>query len=189
MKPSQKIRGGFHLKGSYRLAAVPAMEFPAMPEGPARDAFVDGMKRGQIRAWRQGILVPRFEIAVENQIVRNADHGLALLFQHFAGDDTYPLSLDKAAIGTGTTAPTEADTDLETPVLSDIERSTAEPGTGSIVLTYFIADGDLANGTYREFGVFADEQLFARSLFPGSGYVKASDTDTLVEYTITGTVS
>jgi hypothetical protein len=164
-------------RGSYRIIALPALEV-AEPTQEQKIARIEAYQRGEIE--------PLEVVEAENLIVANANRGLNLIFQHFGGTTTYPLNLNKAAIGTGTATPTAADTALQTPALTNIDRSTATVGTSSIVLTFFMTASELANGTYREFGLYAGTQLFARSLISGSGYTKATGVDTLVEYTITG---
>lgn len=173
------LHSDFALHGSYRLIGLPALAEQATDEERIQ----------RIEQYRRGEIEPLQAVETKNLIVANDDHGLNLLFQHFAGTTTYPLSLNKAAIGTGTNAPNAADTSLQTPVLTGIDRSTATVSTSGILLTFFITAGDLANGTYREFGLYAGTQLFARSLIAGSGYTKATGMDTLVEYSITGTTA
>lgn len=98
------------------------------------------------------------------------------------GDATYGMEIDSAAIGTGTSAPTDADTGLGVSVLSGIVPSLQEISNDVGIVSFFIPDGDLADGTYTEFGVFIGGRLFARSLITPN-YSKASGNDTSVDYT------
>jgi len=121
---------------------------------------------------------------IKNLVVNNANNGVNLIAQRLIGLTTYDIEITQAKIGTGTTPPTDADTDLETPVTSNIPRATqiVSP-TNLAVITFFIPDVDLPNGTYNEFGLFCGNQLFARSLILPS-YTKASAEDTTVEYSL-----
>jgi len=120
-----------------------------------------------------------------NLVVSTTNAGLDLITQHLAGLTTYPLNIDKAAIGTGTTAPTATDTGLETAVLTGIDRAdVVNRDATSIEMDFFITDAELANGSYSEFGIFCGAQLFARSIIDPA-FTKASGEDTLINYQIT----
>lgn len=120
-----------------------------------------------------------------NLVVATTNVGLDLITQHLVGVTTYPLDIDKAAIGTGTTAPSATDTGLETAVLSNIDRAdVVNRSATSIELDFFITDAELANGSYSEFGIFCNTQLFARSII-NPAFTKASNEDTLINYQIT----
>lgn len=123
---------------------------------------------------------------VKNKIVSSNDHGLNLFCQHLVGTITYPLEITQAKIGTGSTAVTLSDTDLETPVLSGILRANQIISNSVLTIEFYIVDGDLANGTYNEFGIFCGDQLFARSII-SPAFTKASNEDTNVEYELTFT--
>lgn len=141
-----------------------------------------------LKLYHMGLLdfmVIRKSPVIKNLVVFNQDNGVNLFIQHLGGVDTYPLELDNASIGTGSTAPTDADTDLETPVLEDIIRATVDINVTDLVTEWFMTDDELPNGTYNEFGLKCGTQLFCRSIISPS-HTKASGEDTLVEYTITG---
>lgn len=121
---------------------------------------------------------------IENLVVANSTSGVGLITQHLAGNTANPLEIDKAAIGTGTTSPTVADTGLETAVLTGIERTGISATDTSVTVDFFITDGELANGTYSEFGIFADTRLFARSII-SPAFTKASGEDVSINYQIT----
>lgn len=138
--------------------------------------------------YHQGLLdskIKRISPVIENLIVFNANHGLNLFIQHLAGNDTYPLEIDNASIGTGSTSPVDGDTDLETPVTTGIPRATITESLDNIVTEWFITNDELPNDTYTEFGLKCGTQLFCRSIISPS-HTKADNEDTLIEYTITG---
>lgn len=119
-----------------------------------------------------------------NLIMNGTNTGVRLIAQHLAGDDTYPLEITSCGIGTGNTAPTDADTDLQTPVLykDGVADTTI---TGNVVLlSFFLNALELANGTYNEFIIKAGTRLFARSLI-SPALTKGTNEDITVEYEIT----
>lgn len=121
---------------------------------------------------------------IENLIVASTGRGLDIITRQLGGDTTYQIEVDTAKIGTGTNTPTIADTDLQTAVLSGIAVASADfTDVGQVTLSFFIPDGDLANGTYTEFGIFCNGRLFARSLI-SPGYSKGSNENTTVDYSI-----
>lgn len=115
-------------------------------------------------------------------------YGRNLVIRQLANDTTYGIAITQAKIGTGTTAPVDGDTDLETTVLSNISVADEQVSNDSVVFQFFIPDGDLADGTYTEFGMFIGSRLFSRALF-SSSYSKSSGEDTRIDYTITLTAS
>lgn len=123
-----------------------------------------------------------------NLIVSSSGHGLNLISRALLGDNTYPLEITQAKIGTGTTTPALTDTDLETMVLDGIVKSNETITNNEIILEFFISDLELTNGTYTEFGIFAGDQLFARALISPT-YTKSSNEDTTIDYTLTFTSS
>jgi len=121
---------------------------------------------------------------IHNRIMLSLNYGVNLFIRHLGGDDTYPLELNFAAIGTGSTAPVDGNTGLETPVLSNIPRATVDFTAVDILTTeWFMTNDELANGTYNEFGLFCNTQIFCRSII-SPAHTKASNEDTLVEYII-----
>jgi hypothetical protein len=123
---------------------------------------------------------------IENLIVINGNHGLNIVCQHIIGDDTYPLEITQAKIGSGTTAAASTDTDLETIELAGIIRANQSYTGGVATLQFFMPSDDLANDTYTEFGIFCGSQLFARSIISPS-FTKSTNEDTGVDYTLTFT--
>ncbi len=150
----------------------------------------EGMKlKGSyiIRKFKAGTKELISEQRVENLIMVGAGYGANLILRALIDDATYTpanLPIDSAAIGSGSTAPTTADTGLQTSVLSGILVASTEILSNSAVsVSFFIPDASLANGTYREFGIFCNGRLFARSLITPV-FVKTSNQDTTVDYTI-----
>lgn len=125
---------------------------------------------------------------IKNLIMLGTDTGVNILLQNLANITTYSPIITSAEIGTGTTAPTNSDTNLQTPVTTGILVASSSVSSGSILLSFFIPSGSLANGTYNEFGLRCGTQLFARSIITPA-YTKGSNQDTTIEYTINGTNS
>lgn len=138
-----------------------------------------------VRLYKAG-LIPHFILSktrIENLIVFNDDHGVHLFLRHLGGNNSISLELNNAKIGTGTTPPTDADIDLQTPTVTGILLSTRDIGSTTLNTTWFMSDEELPNGTYNEFGIFCGTQLFARSIISPS-HTKGSNEDTLVSYDI-----
>lgn len=121
---------------------------------------------------------------IRNAVTAASGHGLNIITRRLCGDLTYDIMITKAKIGTGTTAPTTADTNLETVVTDNIPLANQGASGAVATLEFFITDSQLPDGTYEEFGIFAGNQLFARSLISPS-YTKAANEDTAAEYVIT----
>lgn len=118
---------------------------------------------------------------IENLVVSNNNHGLNLFAQRLAGLKVYDLEITQAKIGTGTNPPALSDTDLQTPVLDGILRANQFIDNNEVTLQFFISDLELPDGTYNEFGLFAGDQLFARSIIDPA-FTKAPAEDTTVDY-------
>lgn len=121
---------------------------------------------------------------ISNLIVSSDTYGKNIVARNMIGDTTYPLEIDSAGIGTGNTAPTIADTALETQTLGSIAVATSSVANNVITIDFFITDAELTNGTYEEFGLFMNGRLFARSII-SPAYTKASNEDSLISYQIT----
>lgn len=139
-----------------------------------------------IRKWKAGTK----ELLWESEPIKNlvvsgvGGYGRNIICRVLAGDNTYPLVITSASIGTGNTAPANSDTALVTSVFSSISIADVEVTNNVVVFSFFIADGELTNGTYKEFGLFCGARLFARSLI-SPNYVKGTNEDTTVDYTFT----
>lgn len=118
-----------------------------------------------------------------NLVVNGTATGVNLIARLLGNDSTYPLPITKCKIGTGTTAPTNSDTDIEA---GGVTKSTVadQVVSGNVVtLSFFYTSAELPNGTYTEFAIFCVNQLFARSIISPS-YTKGTNEDTTVEYEI-----
>jgi hypothetical protein len=121
---------------------------------------------------------------IKNLVMVGDSNGIGLITKQLFGDTTYPLAITSAEIGTGSTAPAITDTNLVTPVLTAIPIRTKSRTATGVEFSFFVPDGDLPNGTYREFALRCGTQLFARSLI-SPVYTKASGQDAIVVYEIT----
>ena len=101
---------------------------------------------------------------IHNLVMQGVSNGTGIIARQLISDTTYPIAITSASIGTSATAPTIADTGLIASVLSGIIIRTKSATATTISLSFFISDAELANGTYREFGLFCGARLFARSL-------------------------
>ncbi len=144
-----------------------------------------------IRSFKAGTKELIQEIKQKNLIMIGSDRGLGLLVNRLVNSLTYTGVINYGALGSSATAPTTADTQLTT----EVARTTVANGVNSTntvaQIQFFFADAILANGTYREFGMFVDGtasantgRLFNHALF-STPYVKASGTDTTVEVDVT----
>lgn len=120
----------------------------------------------------------------KNLVMNGTGTGVNLIARLLGNDSTYPLAITKAKIGTGTNVPADADVDLQTPTLTKNTVADQIISGNIVTISFFLTNAELANGTYTEFGIFAGDQLFARSIISPS-YVKGSNEDTTVEYEIT----
>lgn len=140
-------------------------------------------RKGLIDSW-----IKETSPVIENLVVLSDGYGVNLIMRHLQGDPLLPLVIDNASIGTGSTAPAATDTDLETPVVTGIIRATGTlTAPDTLVTEWFITNDELPNGTYNEFGLKCGTRLWARSIISPS-HTKASNEDTLIEYTTEGSV-
>ncbi len=121
---------------------------------------------------------------IHNLVMEGVSNGTGIVMRQLIGDTTFPIAITSAAIGTSATAPAITDTNLVAPVLSGILVRTKSATATTLSLSFFIADVELANGTYREFGLFCGSRLFARSLITPV-FTKASGQDAIITYEIT----
>ena len=121
---------------------------------------------------------------IKNLVVNGTNTGVAIVANRIAGVLTYDLEITKCKIGTGTTPPANGDTDLETPTFTKNSVALRSVAGNVVSLSFYLNTTELANGTYTEFGIFAGNQLFARSIISPS-YVKGTNQDTTIEYEIT----
>lgn len=120
---------------------------------------------------------------IHNLVMQGVSNGTGIIARQLISDTTYPIPITSASIGTSATAPTIADTGLIASVLSGIIIRTKSATANTISLSFFISDAELANGTYREFGLFCGARLFARSLI-SPVYTKSTGQDAIITYEI-----
>ena len=171
------LKNGFYMRGRYEILSL-----EPKPAWMPMEQWLQLARTGEPG---DGV-VKRRSGTYKNLIMLADDVGLNLFIQHMNGDTTFPLNIDNASIGTGTTAPVSADTDLETPVLENIPRAIGEVTAANTWYSeWFITNDELPNGEYTEFGLKAGTQLFARSLIASPTHTKEDNEDTLIVYTIT----
>lgn len=139
-----------------------------------------------IKKYKDGKLIWQSEPMKNKVVSGSGGYGRNLILRRLCGDTTYGFQIDSAAIGTGSTAPADSDTGLQTPVLSGISISNTAVANNVATIDVFITDSALSNGTYREFGFFIGGRLFSRILI-SPVYTKASGEDTTFSYTLTST--
>jgi len=150
------------------------------------DSYDNNLVKGYltIRTYRDGELV-RQSARLPNKVVAGAGgYGRNLLARALAGDNTYSLEIDSAALGSNSTAPADSDTGLNTAVVSSIPITDITVLNNVVSIDVFVADGNLTNGTYREFGLFCNGRLFARIII-SPDYTKVSGEDSLFTYELT----
>lgn len=118
-----------------------------------------------------------------NKVVSSSGHGRNLIVRKLAGDNTYGIEIDSASLGTSNTAAADAQTDLVTPTVTGVPITNKTALDDDLTVDVFIADGNLANATYQEFGLKIGSQLFCRVVISPS-YTKASGEDTLFTYSL-----
>ena len=111
-------------------------------------------------------------------------YGRNLILRWMAGEATYPIVINSASLGTGTTAAADGDTNLQTPTVTGIAITDMAVVNNVLTVSVFVPDGDLPNGTYAEFGLLATLRLLIRILISPS-YTKATGEDTLFSYSLT----
>lgn len=126
---------------------------------------------------------------IENLVMTGPNNGVGIIMRNLAPGAPYSPIITSAEIGTGSTPAAAGDTNLQTPVLTGILPTSGLTVTTatSISLEFFITDAELANGTYREFGLRCGTQLFARSII-SPAFTKDSGEDVIITYEVTVTV-
>lgn len=124
---------------------------------------------------------------IKNKVVSSSGYGRNIVIRNLVGDDTYQIEIDGAIIGTGTTAPADSDTGLVTPTtlttISVIPVASYLISNDTVIISFFVTDADLPNGTYKEFGMKCGSQLFSRALITPN-FTKGSNQNTSIDYTI-----
>lgn len=119
-----------------------------------------------------------------NKVVSSDGYGRNIIARQLAGDTTYAIEIDSAAVGDDDTAAVDGDTALGNSLVSGISITNIVVTNNVLQVDVFVADGNLADDTYKEFGLFCDGRLFARVVISPS-YTKATGEDTLFSYTLT----
>jgi hypothetical protein len=133
-----------------------------------------------ITTLRDGVPVRTTE-AMPNKVVMSSGYGRNLLVRQLAGDATYSLEIDSASVGDDNTAAADAQTDLLNPLVEDIPITNKAAVDDDLTVDVFVADANLPDDTYEEFGLFCDGRLFARVVI-SPAYTKATGEDTLFTY-------
>lgn len=89
------------------------------------------------------------------------DVGLGVLVQRLAGDDTYTGEINYGALGTGSTAVSSADTQLETEVYRKLASDSSVDG--KVAYVDFFYDKADVDGTFTRFGNFIDGAVGANT--------------------------
>lgn len=119
-----------------------------------------------------------------NKVVMSSGYGRNLLARQLVGDATYPINIDSAAIGDDNTAAADAQTNLLNPLVTGIPLTNATAVDDVVTIDVFVADANLPDDTYKEFGLFCNGRLFARVVITPD-YTKAAGEDTLFTYELT----
>lgn len=136
-----------------------------------------------IRKYRAGELVWQSE-PIHNKVVSGAGgYGRNIIARQLAGDTTYSMEIDSAAVGDDATAPADSDTGLGNSLVSGIPLTNVTVTNNSIQVDVFVADGTLPNDTYAEFALFCNGRIFCRILIDPA-YTKATGEDTLFTYSM-----
>lgn len=115
--------------------------------------------------------------------------GRNVLARILAGDTTYTGEVDYGALGNGSSP---SFTNSSTQLVSEVYRSQADSQAYDDNIAYidwFVAAGDVANGTYTEFGAFIDGTVTANSgrawsLLATGGWVKSGSIFISAKYTL-----
>jgi hypothetical protein len=119
---------------------------------------------------------------MKNKIVSSSGYGRNIIMRQLTSDTTYPIPVDSAIIGTGSTAPTDADIALVAQVASfSITDKTVS--NDQATFSIFMTDALLPNGTYAEFGLKMGSRLFSRVLISPT-FTKSSNQNTTIDYII-----
>lgn len=143
----------------------------------------EGLKvagRLTIRTYRDGALLRQSQ-PLPNKVVMGTGYGRNLIARALVGDATYPLEIDSASIGDDDTAPVDGDTDLGNALVEDIPITNKTAVDDIVTVDVFVADANLPDDTYEEFGLFSDGRLFSRIII-SPPYTKATGEDTLFSY-------
>lgn len=120
---------------------------------------------------------------IPNKVVSSSGYGRNIIIRQLSGDNTYTLEIDSAAVGDGNTAAADGDTALGNSLVSSIPITNMTVNNDQLQVDVFVADGNLADDTYEEFGLFANGRLITRIII-SPAYTKATGEDTLFTYNL-----
>lgn len=172
MKKENKLNSAMKLKGKYKIKT-----YQAPRNWLERFLIEKGVKKRKLL---------RESDEIKNLVVLNDNpSGLYIVLSRMIGNLDYDLEITECKIGNDDTAPTIADTDLGNVLVEDIPPATkSREADDEILITFFINDSEMPDDDYKEFGLFANEQMFARSIISPT-YTKSTGEDTEIQYTIT----
>lgn len=136
-----------------------------------------------ITTFKDGVAV-RSSGPLPNKVVSSSGYGRNLIARQLAGDSTYPLEIDTASLGDNNTAAADAQTDLLNPLVEDVPITNATAVDDVLTVDVFVADANLPNDTYEEFGLFCAGRMFCRVVI-SPAYTKGAGEDTLFSYELT----
>lgn len=136
-----------------------------------------------IKAFKDGELIREIG-PFKNKVVSSSGYGRNIILRQMAGDVTYALAIDSAAVGSGAVAPADGDTGLGTSLVSGLTITNASVANNILTIDVFVPSASLPVATYAEFGLFANGRLMTRVLITPA-YTKAAGEDTLFTYTLT----
>jgi hypothetical protein len=136
-----------------------------------------------IKTYREGALVRQVG-PFKNKVVSSSGYGRNLILRQMAGDVTYPIEIDSAALGDSNTAAADGNTGLGNSLVSGIGITNMNVANNVLTVDVFVADGNLPNDTYEELGLFAAGRIISRIII-SPAYTKASGEDTLFTYELT----
>ena len=115
----------------------------AVKKGESLESFIEA---GQIS-----------DVYERQNLIVNA--GLAIVAQRLAGDDTYSLEINYGALGDGTGAIADSDTEMENEVYRKLASSSSHDGKTAYI-DFFYEKADVA-GTFTRFANFIDGEAGA----------------------------
>lgn len=121
---------------------------------------------------------------IRNKVVSSSGHGRNLIARKLTGDNTYGIEIDSAAVGDDNTAAADGNTGLGNALVTGIPLTNSIASNNVVDIDVFVADGNLPDDTYEEFGLFIGAQLFSRIVI-SPAYTKNTGEDTLFTYQLT----
>lgn len=156
-----------------------------------RDSPVLNDIRLAIRTGNEAILKSLMDsgiiLAMEKKTNIIPTSGRTVLARRLAGDTTYSGEVDYGALGSGSTAFTNASTQLNTEVFR-MQADSQAYDANIAYIDWFVASGDVADQTFQEFGAFIDGTGTANSgqafsLLITGGWVKSGSMFISGKYT------